>query len=733
MATIPDPFASRPTTPNSSEGEQRSNGYSSSSITSNNGGQFSHLPPSNSSPTYPSPTNEHLRPSHVSSPLNPHSPSRPDSRGSMSRLVSEESFPLGVGPGGYPYISQRDASTNSQRGNMLLYRLASEAGAWDDEAPLPPPTSFRNRFSTGSESGLSIHSTNSDSKYPSERFLTAGKGAFLAYPYDPSQDQMSPPDADDLLHDPKAIEKSHGGSRLNVRGFANMFVLATLVIGIVCLFTLYPILNFFKNNAHNLAIDNNVQVNGTGQVPVFPNLRSLVDQDTPDNVKTRTGWDGQPYELVFSDEFNHDGRTFYPGDDPYFEAQDLWYGATEDLEWYSPDNAITANGSLQIVVEQVEDPSTNHGLLYKSAMLQSWNKFCFTTGYIEFNVSLPGQNSNVSGYWPGMWTMGNLGRPGYGASTDGMWPYSYDACDLGTFRNQTNQAGDGPPAALHTDNGRANFNFELSWLPGQRASACTCPGSEHPGPNVGVGRGAPEIDILEAEKNKLGVGGRVSQSAQFAPFSADYAYSNSTPSITVYTPNMTRENSYHGSGLQQAISYLTQIPDDNYAGAGGTFVTYGFEYWSNPNDPTDGFITWSMGGQPTYQMTAAAVPMDSVAQISQRLISREPMSIIMNLAISASFQPVVVQTLTFPAALQIDYVRIYQRTGTSNGVGCDPPGFPTSQYINDHIEAYTNPNLTFWRGDPSTGFEAGYSWPKNSLYFFGILGALPGYPSAIEV
>ena len=34
----------------------------------------------------------------------------------------------------------------------------------------------------------------------------------------------------------------------------------------------------------------------------------------------------------FSDEFQKDGRTFYPGDDPYWTAVDLWYGVTQDLE-----------------------------------------------------------------------------------------------------------------------------------------------------------------------------------------------------------------------------------------------------------------------------------------------------------------------------------------------------------------------------------------------------------------
>ena len=46
-----------------------------------------------------------------------------------------------------------------------------------------------------------------------------------------------------------------------------------------------------------------------------------IDTETPDSAKTRTGYDGQQYELVFSDEFNTPGRTFYPG-----EFEFLWFG-----------------------------------------------------------------------------------------------------------------------------------------------------------------------------------------------------------------------------------------------------------------------------------------------------------------------------------------------------------------------------------------------------------------------
>lgn len=72
----------------------------------------------------------------------------------------------------------------------------------------------------------------------------------------------------------------------------------------------------------------------------------------------------------------------------------------------------------------------------------------------------------------------------------------YDACDVGTVANQTLNGG--PPAAL--DSGSTSYNGELSYLPGQRLSRCTCAGESHPGPmhsdGTYVGRSAPEIDIF---------------------------------------------------------------------------------------------------------------------------------------------------------------------------------------------------------------------------------------------
>ena len=70
------------------------------------------------------------------------------------------------------------------------------------------------------------------------------------------------------------------------------------------------------------------QTNGTGQVPSLPNMPQLIDPETPQSVRSRTGFDGFEYDLVFSDEFNTPGRSFYPGDDPFWEAADLWVGVT---------------------------------------------------------------------------------------------------------------------------------------------------------------------------------------------------------------------------------------------------------------------------------------------------------------------------------------------------------------------------------------------------------------------
>ncbi|KAI5480774.1 glycoside hydrolase family 16 protein [Pseudohyphozyma bogoriensis] len=496
----------------------------------------------------------------------------------------------------------------------------------------------------------------------------------------------SKPEPDDYLHNPDpAVEKmlDKQWNAWSIRGIFN--------VGLWPIYR-YVILGGFPSGANGNLGFNIGGINGSGQVP-NTGLPTLVDADTPQSAYTRTGFDGETYNLVFSDEFNTDGRTFWPGDDPWWQAVDLHYWQTKDMEWYDPDAITTKNGKLVITLS--EEP--NHDLAFRSGMLQSWNKFCFTGGYIEISMSMPG-TPHAQGFWPGAWTMGNLGRAGYGGTNDGMWPYSYDACDVGTLPNQTFPNGTTPTAAKTS--GSVDYGGELSWLGGQRVSACTCPGEDHPGPNVGVGRGAPEIDINEAQVDYRGIGS-ASQSIQMAPMDAGYLWKNTTPYIQIWNESRTFQNVWQGAVYQESMSVVTLTDTTSYNGNG--YTTFGYEYDPGPS----GRITWAMNASQTWQLNADAMGPNADTMISQRLISMEPMSININLAISDAFQTPAWASLTFPAQLHVDYVRVYQK-GTPN-VGCDPASHPTSDYINRHLDTYDNPNITTWLQNTNN------TWPKNSL------------------
>jgi Beta-glucan synthesis-associated protein SKN1/KRE6/Sbg1 len=64
------------------------------------------------------------------------------------------------------------------------------------------------------------------------------------------------------------------------------------------------------------------------QIPNIGNF-GLIDLDTPQDAFVKPSYTNpkQDLQLVFSDEFNVDNRSFYPGDDPYWEAVDLHYWA----------------------------------------------------------------------------------------------------------------------------------------------------------------------------------------------------------------------------------------------------------------------------------------------------------------------------------------------------------------------------------------------------------------------
>ncbi|KZP27994.1 glycoside hydrolase family 16 protein [Athelia psychrophila] len=523
---------------------------------------------------------------------------------------------------------------------------------------------------------------------------------------------MEDTEDDDHLHNPdpaRDVKNDGGGSIFTGRGVANLGCIVIIVASIMTLFAGYPIISHFTKKpteALNQGGFNVGGTNATGQIPKMPGNFALIDLDTPQSAYTIPSYEDptKTLDLVFSDEFNLDGRTFYPGDDPFWEAPNLHYWQTNDLEWYDPSAATTKGGALRLTLSKVEDLSTNHNMSYRSGMIQSWNKFCFTGGLIETAVTLPG-TTNIAGLWPAVWTMGNLGRAGFGASLEGMWPYSYDSCDVGTLANQTNPGAATPLAAV--TNGDPSHDNMLSYLPGQRLSACTCPGESHPGPVKAngdyVGRSSPEIDIFEATISDGS--GAVSQSAQWAPFNAAYGWLNNTANLKIYNATETILNTYIGGAYQQTTSGLSITNQSCYEiGGNGCFSIYGFEYKPGFDNS---YVTWINNGQKVWTMMGAGMGADSLTEIGARPVPQEPMYIIANLGFSPNFGYIDFDGLTFPTTMSVDYIRVYQPPGEHN-TGCDPVGFPTKSYIDTYLEAYTNNNLTGW-------VTSNQTIPKNRL------------------
>jgi beta-glucanase (GH16 family) len=244
-----------------------------------------------------------------------------------------------------------------------------------------------------------------------------------------------------------------------------------------------------------------------------------------------------------------------------------------------------------------------------------------------------------------------------------VWPYTYNSCDAGITPNQSSPDG-------------------ISRLPGQKLNSCTCPHQDHPSP--GTGRGAPEIDVLEASvdpNNRIGV---VTQSFQVAPF--DIWYHPNANFLQIPNYETTSMNQYCGGPFQQAISGTTLLNNEWYDG--NAYQKYAFEYI--PGTST-GKIAWFVGDQQTFLMDGRAIGPNG--NIGARQTSEEPMSMVLNLGISNSWSEVLIGDLRFPTVMHVDYVRIYQREGMES-VTCDPPGYPTTEYIREHPVAYLNPNLT---------------------------------------
>ena len=173
---------------------------------------------------------------------------------------------------------------------------------------------------------------------------------------------------------------------------------------------------------------------------------SLSPTSSPTSSPTHTTmYEDTIYSLVFSDEFEESDRRFDDGYDPAWTALEKNDYTNDALHYYSASNVRTSSGSLIISTEpaqipvlgydDVEKKKTHIKKYFRSGMLQSWNKFCFTGGIIEAEVELPGE-ADVGGLWPAFWILGNFARHTYVGSADNIWPWSLSTCSKQYSKSQ---------------------------------------------------------------------------------------------------------------------------------------------------------------------------------------------------------------------------------------------------------------------------------------------------------
>lgn len=427
------------------------------------------------------------------------------------------------------------------------------------------------------------------------------------------------------------------------------------------------------------------------------------------------------YNLVMSDEFNIAGRTFEDGSDSRWTALEKNDYTNNALHYYSASNAYTNDdGDLIIQSEpgevdfvgfdDEEGENKVNKKYFKSAMLQSWNKFCFTGGIIESEVELPGKH-DVSGLWPAFWLLGNMARHTYVGSTNHVWPWSSLVC---TERAKDAQLING------------------------------CLNTIHYGLHPKAGRGAPEIDIFEVQpgSKKGGVGDYLlsfvgqpfmSASYQVAPgrpqrpwdghwpgpgqwYDGLYAGHNTSLNIFFYgSYNHVRDESGEKDYWSDAVSFNHQLVEKHFT----TKHKYRLE-WEPPDDEegTDGYIRWFLDDKFVSQINGTGIVDAGLGSE----VSSEPMYIIMNTAISKEWgfpkcpancpcenydctSKKFLETCGFPEGFcemmnnetapeyKVNYVRVYQNPNNpKHKVGCSTPERPTKRYIKGHEHLYKTGN-----------------------------------------
>eukprot|EP00545_Synedropsis_sp_CCMP1620_P006884 CAMPEP_0119010080 /NCGR_PEP_ID=MMETSP1176-20130426/4779_1 /TAXON_ID=265551 /ORGANISM="Synedropsis recta cf, Strain CCMP1620" /LENGTH=714 /DNA_ID=CAMNT_0006962689 /DNA_START=104 /DNA_END=2248 /DNA_ORIENTATION=+ len=486
----------------------------------------------------------------------------------------------------------------------------------------------------------------------------------------------------------------------------------------------------------------------------------FIDMDTPLDKRTTTSLvDGSVYDLVMSDEFNVPNRSFKDGHDPVWTAldksdDDSSSAGGGSLHFYNSSwITTTEEGMLKIRAstaktewdrfDRVKQEWKHEKTGFKSGMLQSWEKFCFTGGILEVDIIFPG-DAFIGGMWPAVWLLGNLGRATYEASTNNIWPWSFDKCDRDLQPAQTISAcNEQNHYGLHPFQGRGATEIDLiEVMTGDSGGPLpsTDPPIEIPYADFtlqvapGIKTNRPQSGGSPVRTNKKAANGHVTPTEQtwydglvmkgntsINPFFYGTYLGETKPNEPV---TRTKKQAFQAD----AVGAIHQLTAAHF----NTTHTFRLEWQPGPGGRLDWFAkshkrhnangTYSMEGDGLGEdwVHAFSLKDESLTELMGSQIPNEPSSLILNLAISSTwgfpydvpkscekcfdctdpkcacnFDPGFCSQMKGDGvAMYVDHIRVYQsndpsaHVGDNHTLGCDPPAYPTAEWIEGHQYRY---------------------------------------------
>lgn len=487
-----------------------------------------------------------------------------------------------------------------------------------------------------------------------------------------------------------------------------------------------------------------------------------IDEDTPEALRKTTSLvDGTEYELVMSDEFNVPDRSFADGEDPTWTAltksdDDFSAAGGGSLHFYNSSAVSTTDDGMLTIRSLLEKTEWNRynevdkewlheTKHFKSGMIQSWNKFCFTGGIVEVDIVLPGE-PDIGGLWPAVWMLGNLGRATYEGSTNNIWPWSYDTCDR---EKQQSQAISGCNSlnhfGLNPHQGRGATEIDIVELMAGDSKGEVLPNTDPPislpyldltlqvAPGITENRPTPGYQpVRESDTTETGFITSVAQSwysnltvagnTSLNPFFYGTYLAETKPEEPVTRNKKQAFQADAVGAMKQVVGAHFKKPHtfriEWQPGRGGRIDWFTKSHKVTNEDGTEYNIEGDGKGQDWE--ASFSIPDSSIQSVKGSKIPEEPTYLIMNTAISStwgfpydvpdgcpkcydcedpkcacSFNPGFCSMMkTGKVSLKIDSVRVYQskddsaHVGQPHSLGCDPPKFPTREFIKGYEYRY---------------------------------------------